>query len=148
MARRSYSEQFKKDLVEESISSNRSIASIAEEHDLHPNVLRNWRKKYGGDAVVPSKRGRKKLTDLNISDTPNEDVDELTTHVQDEIEIHNDSDADEHTSNLDRENAENGQEKALLMQINRLATELRELKKHSPVAIFAENVNVYTDKAK
>ena len=44
--RRTYSAEFKALLVKEATDSDRSIASIAREHDINQNLLHNWKRQY------------------------------------------------------------------------------------------------------
>jgi transposase len=48
---RTYSPEFKRELVEASLDPKASIAQIAMRHDVNPNLLHNWRAQYlSGDA--------------------------------------------------------------------------------------------------
>nr|WP_313100202.1 transposase [Moraxella sp. CTOTU48717] len=42
--RKNYSDEFKEFLVQEAISSGRSIASIARDNGINQNLLHNWKR--------------------------------------------------------------------------------------------------------
>ena len=57
LQRRSFSAAFKLRVVRE-IETGKSIAQAAREHQLHPNLIRQWRTRYGergADAFEPSR---------------------------------------------------------------------------------------------
>lgn len=48
--RRTHSEQFKQDLVQKAVHPGMSLASVAREHGIHPNLLSRWVKERTGSA--------------------------------------------------------------------------------------------------
>ena len=46
--RKTYSDEFKEFLVQEAISSGRSIASIARDNGINQNLLHNWKREQKG----------------------------------------------------------------------------------------------------
>ena len=44
--RRSFSSQFKADLVLELLKGEKDINTLAAEHNIKPNLLRNWKKEF------------------------------------------------------------------------------------------------------
>ena len=46
--RKTYSDEFKEFLVQEAISSGRSIASIARDNGINQNLLHNWKREHKG----------------------------------------------------------------------------------------------------
>lgn len=46
MARTTYTAKFKADRVIEVLSGEETLGAIAARHNLHPNVLRNWKKEF------------------------------------------------------------------------------------------------------
>lgn len=56
--RRNFSSKFKADLVIEAIKGEKDINTIATEHNIQPNLLRNWKKEFleKADIVFDDKR--------------------------------------------------------------------------------------------
>ena len=49
-ARRTYSDLFKQELVDQCITPGMSLANVARQHDLHPTLLARWVKQRTGPA--------------------------------------------------------------------------------------------------
>lgn len=52
--RRTFSAEFKTKLVLELLREERSLGEIAQEHDISPNQLRNWKIEFLEKATYPS----------------------------------------------------------------------------------------------
>lgn len=60
--RRSYTPQFKAEMVAQCLQSNVSLASLAVEHGMNPNVLHRWvteRERYGRHSFTDDQSARK-----------------------------------------------------------------------------------------
>ena len=50
--RRNFSAKFKSDLVIELLKGEKNLKTLATEHNLQPNLLRNWKKEFLSNASV------------------------------------------------------------------------------------------------
>lgn len=50
--RRNFSAKFKSDLVIELLKGEKDLNTLAAENDIHPNLLRNWKKEFLDNASV------------------------------------------------------------------------------------------------
>ncbi len=59
--RKSYSPQFKAEIVMKVLREEQSISQIASEHGIHPNLISQWKKQFISDAAVVFKDENKPL---------------------------------------------------------------------------------------
>lgn len=64
--RRQYSEAFKRQLVEQTLTGSESVSVVARRHDVNANQLFNWRKQYR-QGLLTQGGGREQLIPVSIS---------------------------------------------------------------------------------
>jgi len=63
--RKTYQGEFKAAIVVDLIKGKKSLAELAEQHELHPNQIKNWKSQFLKQAAVlfKDKRMRKRYDD-------------------------------------------------------------------------------------
>ena len=65
--RRKFTPEFKAKLVLEALREERQIGEIAKEHGINPNLIRNWKKEFEGNASrVFDESDREKKADAKV----------------------------------------------------------------------------------
>ena len=76
MKKRTFSAEFKTNIVLEAIRGEKEINELAGEHEIAPNLIRNWKKEFLANASVifDSKRDELILQKLKKSETEKDDL--------------------------------------------------------------------------
>ncbi|MPM79732.1 hypothetical protein SDC9_126772 [bioreactor metagenome] len=81
MGRKVYSAKFKTECVLEVLAGEEQLGAIAGKHNLHPNMLRNWKKEFLEKAPQLFDEGRHKRESAAKEHERNEERDELLKTV-------------------------------------------------------------------
>ena len=76
MKKRSFSAEFKTKVVLEAISGEKEINQLASEHQIAPNLIRNWKKEFLNNAfpIFDNKRDEQMLEKLRDSESEKDDL--------------------------------------------------------------------------
>lgn len=81
MSKRTFSPEFKANVVLEVISGEKTIDQAASEYDLLPNLIRNWKKEFLQNASIVFDNKLQKQKDAPLNDSLIKQVDQLTRQV-------------------------------------------------------------------
>ena len=87
--RRIFSAEFKRDLVQQILKGEKTLAELSREYDISPTIIRDWKRRYESGAVTAVKAGEDVVpaSELQVAQTRIRELERALGRKTMEVEI-------------------------------------------------------------